>query len=763
MAPGTIRLVCQAPGCNHIFKNKSGLTKHNHTKHLVLPQINRTVLGPGFISPRARSPTPARENDDHFHHGAEDEQENPGFVPKEGTWVDMGHLFCVFHPHLTGLKCDADGAFIEQDTPPLPHMDAPPTDWTPYQNRVEFKTAEFLFTQNQMSTKQIDTLLDLWAATLIRHNDAPPFANHKDMYAAIDATPLGDVPWKSSMMCYNGIKLQQILTLMGKSNFRPTDLIAQNLETHGSTFVPLIMGSDKIIILVATGHTEYHPLYLSIGNIFNSVRRAHRNGVVLVGFLAIPKSTREHNGCSHYRNFWQQLFQRSLAIFFESVKMCLADPKDLDSGQPCLHRREEHTELLVDQLTCKQLWFKYGIIGDLIPFTNDFPHADIHELLSPDLLHQIIEGTFKDHLVDWVEEYLTITHGAHHAAEIMDDIDRRIAAVYIPAIKDHVPEDITCAFSVCLDFCYLVRHEALTEDDFLQVQEALDRFHQYREIFKTSGATKSFSLPCQHSMCHYILMIRLFGAPNGLCSSITESKHIKAVKEPWHRSSRFKAVGQMLLTNQCLDKIAAAHADFEARCVLDVNTLGLQLNLRHFPAMIQEFLHNQLHLMDPNPAPFNPATAPIFLGKVTLFNSAAAIFYAPSDLSDTGGMRREHIRSTPSWRGGAARHDCIFVNLDADMDSPMGGLVVVWYRTSYFPCAVVHWYSHILERCDLDTGMHIVTPATTDNGTPDISIIHIDCIFHAAHLIPVYRANFIARGTNPHDSYNDFDSLSRTF
>jgi hypothetical protein len=78
----------------------------------------------------------------------------------------------------------------------------------------------------------------------------------------------------------------------------------------------------------------------------------------------------------------------------------------------------------------------------------------------------------------------------------------------------------------------------------------------------------SFSLPRQHSLCHYILLIRQFGAPNGLCSSITESKHIKAVKEPWRRSSRFRALGQMLLTNQRLDKLAAARADFEARGML---------------------------------------------------------------------------------------------------------------------------------------------------------------------------------------------------
>ena len=54
-----------------------------------------------------------------------------------------------------------------------------------------------------------------------------------------------------------------------------------------------------------------------------------------------------------------------------------------------------------------------------------FPRADIHELLTPDLLQQFIKGTFKDHLVTWVEEYLVITHGWAHADKILDDIDQR--------------------------------------------------------------------------------------------------------------------------------------------------------------------------------------------------------------------------------------------------------------------------------------------------------------------------------------------------
>ena len=64
-----------------------------------------------------------------------------------------------------------------------------------------------------------------------------------------------------------------------------------------------------------------------------------------------------------------------------------------------------------------------------------------------------------------------------------------------------------------------------------QIQSTLDSFHQHREIFHELGIRPDgFSLPRQHSLVHYVFAIMQFGAPNGLCSSITESKHIKAVK-----------------------------------------------------------------------------------------------------------------------------------------------------------------------------------------------------------------------------------------
>ena len=117
-------------------------------------------------------------------------------------------------------------------------------------------------------------------------------------------------------------------------------------------------------------------------------------------------------------------------------------------------------------------------------------------------------------------------------------------------------------------------------------QDALDRFHWYQEIFNMCGICSSFNLPRQHSLTHFIQMIQAFGAPNGLCSSITKSKHIKAVKKPYRRSSHYEALGQMLLTNQHLDKLAAARVDFQRHRMLNgtclSHTLWLVYQLSEF-------------------------------------------------------------------------------------------------------------------------------------------------------------------------------------
>ena len=139
--------------------------------------------------------------------------------------------------------------------------------------------------------------------------------------------------------------------------------------------------------------------------------------------------------------------------------------------------------------------------------------------------------------------------------------------VYLPAITGHVPPQMVRAISSFMEFCYLVRRSVLDDKDLEAIDAAVAEFHQERVAFNVIRPD-GYSLPRQHSIVHYRYLIQEFGAPNGLCSSITESKHIKAVKEPWRRSSRFEALGQMLVTNQRLDKLAAVRVNFQARGML---------------------------------------------------------------------------------------------------------------------------------------------------------------------------------------------------
>lgn len=130
-----------------------------------------------------------------------------------------------------------------------------------------------------------------------------------------------------------------------------------------------------------------------------------------------------------------------------NLRRCTVE--DLGSGVPGGRRSRLHTEYLVRAYELGELWDDYGLVGDvevsvlsvilylafvlmafpfpqkLEPFTNEFPGADIHELMAPDLLHQVIKGVFKDHLVTWVERYLHIIHTPAQAKKILDEIDYR--------------------------------------------------------------------------------------------------------------------------------------------------------------------------------------------------------------------------------------------------------------------------------------------------------------------------------------------------
>lgn len=130
------------------------------------------------------------------------------------------------------------------------------------------------------------------------------------------------------------------------------------------------------------------------------------------------------------------------------------------------------------------------------------------------------------------------------------------------------------AIVVFMDFCYLARRTSHDTASLTSMTNTLERFLNLRTIFIETGIRADFALPRQHALLHYVYGITLFGSPYGLCSSITESKHIAAVKDPWRRSNRDEPLVQILQTNTRMAKLAAARAEYGRRGMLPVTLHG---------------------------------------------------------------------------------------------------------------------------------------------------------------------------------------------
>ncbi|KAI5994569.1 hypothetical protein F5J12DRAFT_907243 [Pisolithus orientalis] len=596
-------------------------------------------------------------------------------------------------------------------------------------NHLEFETAQLLFSQAQLSAGKIDQLLHLWGLSLAPHQDTPPFADHTDLYETIDVTPTGDAPWESFRLKYSGNKPSEgvpswmnksydvwfqdpqvvIKNILSNTDFNAeidyalyhefsadshsqrykdfmsskwawehTDEIAKEPQADGATFILIILGSDKTTISVAMGQNDYWPIYLSIGNVHNHVQHVHHNSIILVALLPIPKASKKHSddtgmmtpevlhcpdghvhriiyGLGPYIADYPE--QVLLACIVQNwCGQCMATPDNLDGGGvPCSCSL---ADMLKHVFSLVELWDEWGMDVEIELFTDEFPQASIYLLLAPDILHQLIKGMFKDHLVEWGWGFSQWTGNDSKA----------LMKVYLPAIEGYVLDKIVHTFWAFLEFCYLVWRDAITDETL------------------------------------------------------------------------YKALGQMLLTNQHLDKLTAAAVDFEkhrmlkgsialshshylsGNCATKVLLLADKLGVPAFPNLLQEFLSHQLNTLDTELQCLATPT-----GCIKVFHSASVMI---------GSTFHEQIQATPSWYGGPEHYDTVFVNTD-DTHDGMEGTNVAQVLCFFllpctnglsYPCALIHWFDYIADIPDELTGMWMIKPSFLDNRTHHLAVVHINTI-----------------------------------
>ncbi|KAF9548973.1 hypothetical protein CPC08DRAFT_715543 [Agrocybe pediades] len=879
--------------------------------------------------------------------------------------------------------------------------------WSPFTDRLSYDFADYHYVEMKSSARKINRALDMWKATVIKHSATHtctdsdvPWNKASEMYDTIDSISNGDVSWTTYEFKYSGPKpnnppdwmnetyelcARNTLTVIeqqlankdfdGKFDYSPyqqfnsegdrvysnlmsghwaykeADTICTDSSMHGAMLVPIVAGSDKTTVSVATGHQEYHPVYMSPGNITNTARRGHGDSVVPIAFLPIPKTSKLHRNKPEFMKFCRQLYHQCLEVVFSPLRpymektrvvkcpdghfrravfslgpyiadypeqvllcsvvsnwcpKCDALPANLDDKNS--HRRtHEKTDYLISNFDPGILWTDYGIRSDVVPFTHSFPRADIHTLLAPDLLHQLIKGTFKDHLVDWVMQYIRHAHTKERALAIIEDIDHRISAVppypglrrfpdgrdynqwtgddskalmkvFLGVIAGYLPSSMVKCIAKFMDACYIARRNSITSKSLTQFQSCVEQFHELRNIFLHLGVKISISLPRQHSLCHYPRGIHYFASPNGLCSSITESKHIKAVKEPWRRSSRHEPLSQMLVTLSRLGKMSAlrrtlSHAgllsgstsahvshemsakselvaemdsepegelgisdtsdgsslsdsdqpdsDSEESCSGSKSRLGKNRSKNRsnrngrqeddddgedcssvtgnptdslsevrlaatcepryphllealanyidqptFPDALRRFLYSKVHPEEEvnSNTVIDHNANPLYQGRISVYHSATAVFYAPSDLCGPGGMHRQRIRSSPSFFG-HSRRDTVFVLLDESKPGMEGmeiGRVLLFfafeYRSITYECALINWFVHG-DAPDDDTGMWTCELECDSDGVPTTEVIDVNTIARGAHLIPIFGDSRVPDNFSHHDALDSYNSF----
>ncbi|KAF8262148.1 hypothetical protein EI94DRAFT_1773268 [Lactarius quietus] len=794
----------------------------------------------------------------------------------------------VFATRGEAWPCSSDGTFLKEPILLLPPPQAlfEPSDnpWHPFSHRLEYEWAHYHYVRLQSSADDIQCGLDLWRA-MVKSCDEVPWKNTKEMYKSIDSISAGGPGWTTYELSYNGpkptahppsgCKMSRELDgqfeymlyeeydsngsriysnlMSGNWAYREADTISEDENTHGSMLIPVVAGSDKTTVSVATGHQEYHPVYVSLSNITNTARRGHGNGVVAIAFLLSQRvPSRRQRKRPEFQLFCCQLYHSCLELVFTPLKPYMTEPKVVKCPDGHFHHaifslgpyiadypeqvwltgircdaqptnldgpeshRQSHTktDLLIKTFSPRVLWDDFGVHHNIVPFTYSFPRADIHELLASDLLHQLIKGIFKDHLVEWVLEYLHVTHGEKVSLEIIEDIDRRISAVppfsglrqfldgrdykqwtgddskalmkhanhfievFLAAITGYLPSVMVRSIAAFMDACYITRRNAINSIALKHLRNSVDMYHELHSVFVQAGVCNTLSLPCQHTLMHFYRAIHLFRSPNGLCS-------------------RYYAIYQMLRILFRMAKMLALRRRLQCNGMLrgfchgasskPGNDMKLMLRIEDspaedleekdkwaapgkpdsedpkFPLTFTQFLYKHRHPEEPI-APSAIEECPTFNGAIKVHHSAVARFYAPSDLSRSGGLRHKRIRSMPNFFG-HPHCDTVFVVTNDSQPGMKGmeiGRVLLFFSFEYqrekFSCALINWFVHADEH-DPDTGMWVVKQEFDRCGEPTIEVIHLDSIARAAHLLPIYGQSRVPEEFEYHtalDTYNSF-------
>jgi hypothetical protein len=213
----------------------------------------------------------------------------------------------------------------------------------------------------------------------------------------------------------------------------------------------VILSTDKTTLTQFSGDKMAYPVYLTIGNISKAIRRRpSSHATTLIGYLPVqipdcfadPKvgKYRLFHACMRTileplreagksgvemtcaDAFIRKVFPVLAAYVADFPEQCLvaccgekrcpvcavhrdrrgenvaSPPRTQASTEWVLHHQEAGKE--------PRMFVTLGLREVFSPFWAGMPHSDIFSCITPDMLHQLHKGVFKDHVVSWCQRII---------------------------------------------------------------------------------------------------------------------------------------------------------------------------------------------------------------------------------------------------------------------------------------------------------------------------------------------------------------------
>jgi hypothetical protein len=393
----------------------------------------------------------------------------------------------------------------------------------------------------------------------------------------------------------------------------------------GATVVPIILATDKTQLSVFSGGQKAWPVYLSIGNISKKIRRRPSQGaMILIAYLPVTELTCETRATKRSEKGWE-LFHACMRAILEPIRevarngvealcadgyvrrihpilaayiadfpeqclvtcarqnhcpVCVVPTDERGSGDQYVNRTKSWTlDAVDDHMEGHKATAQRRGVRPVWPFWADFEFVDIATCITPDLLHQLNKGVFKDHIVKWCTKMLganevdrrlkgmprfrDLRHFAKGSSVISHWTGteaRHLAKTFLPVVTGYKEANAVAAARSVLDFMYRAHMPEISEDDLEALERDLAEFHEAKAIFEEKKILDTEDMfdgiPKVHMISHYANSIRELGTTDGYNSETPERLHIDYVKEGWRMSNHVHGeigIGARVLFKRPLD------------------------------------------------------------------------------------------------------------------------------------------------------------------------------------------------------------------